>query len=80
LPLQKQSQQLFAVTDFKVDKIDVQLGAGYGFTMGSDRLVLKAIIGCAFPVPDKSNQANQHASSLKMGTGSRYPLAYGSAY
>jgi hypothetical protein len=80
LPLQKQSQQLFAVTDFKVDKIDVELGAGYGFTMGSDRFVLKAIIGCAFPVPDKSDQANQYASSLKMGTGSRYPLAYGWAH
>jgi hypothetical protein len=80
LPLQKQSQQLFAVTDFKVDKFDVQLGAGYGFTMGSDRFVLKAIIGYAFPAPDKGNQPNQHASSLKMGTGSRYPLAYGSAY
>jgi hypothetical protein len=80
LPLQKQSQQLFAVTDFKVDKIDIQLGAGYGFTSGSDRFVLKAIIGCAFPVPGKDNQADQQASSLKMGTASRYPQngpAYG---
>jgi len=83
LPLQKQSQQLFAVTDFKVEKIDVELGAGYGFTMGSDRFVLKAIIGYAFPVPDKSNQADQQASSLRMGTAPRYPqnsFSYSSTY
>ena len=49
LPLQKQSQQLFAVTDFKLDKWDVELGAGYGFTTGSDRFVIKAILGYAFP-------------------------------
>ena len=73
LPLQKQSQQLFAVTDFKLDKWDVELGAGYGFTTGSDRFVVKAILGYAFPVSEKSNQPDQQASSLKMGTGSRYP-------
>jgi hypothetical protein len=28
---------LFAVTDFKVSAVDVELGAGYGFTRGSDR-------------------------------------------
>jgi hypothetical protein len=72
LPLQKQSQQLFAVADFKVDKIDVQLGAGYGFTTGSDRFVIKTIIGYAFPVSVKNNQTDQQASSLKMGTASRY--------
>ena len=83
LPLKKQSQQLFAVADFKVDKIDVQLGAGYGFTTGSDRFVLKAIIGYAFPVPDRNNQTDQPASSLKMGTASRYPQngpTYGTGY
>jgi hypothetical protein len=73
LPLQKQSQQLFSVTDFKVDKIDVELGAGYGFTRGSDRFVMKAIIGYAFPVPDKSNQSDRPASTFNMGTASRYP-------
>jgi hypothetical protein len=73
LPFQKQSQQLFAVTDFKVDKWDVELGTGYGFTTGSDRFVLKAIVGYAFPVPDKNGHSEQQASSLKMGTGSRYP-------
>jgi len=51
----------------------VELGAGYGFTTGSDRFVLKAILGYAFPIADKSNQSDQQASSLKMGTGSRYP-------
>ena len=38
LPLQQQSQQLYAVTDFKVKTVDVELGVGYGFTSGSDRL------------------------------------------
>jgi hypothetical protein len=40
---------LFAVTDFKVSTVDVELGAGYGFTTGSDRLVVKVILGYAFP-------------------------------
>lgn len=47
LPLGQQSQQ-FAVTDFKVSRVDVELGAGYGLTPGSDRFVLKAILGYAF--------------------------------
>src|ERR1700731_3900069 len=38
LPPQQQSQQLFAVTDFKAGVVDVELGVGYGFTGGSDRL------------------------------------------
>jgi hypothetical protein len=70
-PLQQQSQQLFAVTDFKVSKIDVELGAGYGFTPGSDRFVLKAILGYAFPVPGKSETDSSSGSSLGMGTASR---------
>lgn len=41
--------------------------------MGSDRFVLKAILGYAFPVADKSNQSDQQVSSLKMCAGSRYP-------
>jgi hypothetical protein len=71
LPLQQQSQQLFAVTDFKVSKIDVELGAGYGFTPGSDRFVLKAILGYAFPVPGKSETDGSSGSSLSMGTAGR---------
>jgi hypothetical protein len=69
LPPQQQSQELFAVTDFKLSKIDVELGAGYGFTPGSDRFVLKAILGYAFPVPGKSD--NSGNSSLGMGTPAR---------
>jgi hypothetical protein len=49
------NDQLYAVTDFKLGKIDVELGIGYGLTPESDRLVTKAIIGFAFPVPGKSN-------------------------
>jgi hypothetical protein len=70
LPLQQQSQQLFAVTDFKAGVVDVELGVGYGFTPGSDRLVAKAIIGYAFPVPGKSSGGNT-APKLGMGTAAR---------
>jgi hypothetical protein len=71
LPLQQQNQQLFAVTDFKISKIDVELGAGYGFTTGSDRFVIKAILGYAFPVPRKSGEDDSPPLPLKMGTASR---------
>ena len=71
LPLQQQSQQLFAVTDFKVKTLDVELGAGYGFTPGSDRLVFKVIIGYDFPVPDKSDSNGLPISPLAMGTSAR---------
>ena len=72
LPLQKQSQQLFAVTDFKLNTLDVELGAGYGLTPGSDRLVFKAIIGYAFPVPGKSDSNGSSPNvPLAMGTSAR---------
>jgi hypothetical protein len=54
LPLQQQYHDLYAVTDFKVNLVDVELGVGYGFTTGSDHLIFKAIIGYDFPVPGKS--------------------------
>jgi hypothetical protein len=71
LPLQQQSQQLYAVTDFKVKEVDVELGVGYGFTPGSDRLIFKAIIGYAFPVSGKKNDSDSGSSQttpLAMGT------------
>jgi hypothetical protein len=57
LPLREQQHTLFAVTDFKLGKLDINLGIGYGLTPGSDRLVAKTIIGYAFPVPDKGDGA-----------------------
>jgi hypothetical protein len=71
LPLQQQNQQLFAVADFQVSKIDVELGAGYGFTTGSDRFTLKAILGYAFPVPRTDGRDDAPPTLLKMGTPSR---------
>jgi hypothetical protein len=69
LPPQQQSQQLYAVTDFKVKEVDVELGVGYGFTPGSDRLMFKAILGYAFPAPGKSNDgASSQTTPLAMGT------------
>ncbi|MDA9432632.1 hypothetical protein [Bradyrhizobium sp. CCBAU 51627] len=49
--LADQQHTLFAVTDFKAGEFDVNFGVGYGLTPGSDRLVVKTIIGYAFPVP-----------------------------
>lgn len=71
LPLQQQSHQLFAVTDFKVNTVDVELGVGYGFTSGSDGLVIKAIIGYAFPVPGKSDDGGSAPNTLAMATPAR---------
>jgi hypothetical protein len=69
LPLQQQYQELYAVTDFKVKDVDVELGAGYGFTPGSDRLIFKAILGYAFPVPGKNkDESSGSNSSMTMGT------------
>jgi hypothetical protein len=71
LPLQQQNQQLFAVADFKISKIDVELGTGYGFTPGSDRFTIKAIIGYAFEAPTTGGTDNSPATALKMGSASR---------
>jgi hypothetical protein len=59
---------LYGVTDFKVKDVDVELGAGYGFTPGSDRLIFNAIIDYAFPVPGKKDEG---AISMTMGTSPR---------
>lgn len=50
-PLSQQQHTLFAVTDFKIGDVDIDFGVGYGLTSSSDRLVVKTIIGYAFPVP-----------------------------
>jgi hypothetical protein len=71
LPLKEQNHQLFAVTDFKVDKIDVQLGTGFGFTPGSDRFIVKAIFGYAFPVASNRTEPDSSPTSLKMGAPSK---------
>jgi hypothetical protein len=75
LPLPQQNQQLYAVTDFKVKDVDVELGAGYGFTPGSDRLIFKAILGYAFPVPGKNKDDSSGSnSSMTMGAQPRPAL------
>jgi len=63
LPTQEQQHALFAVTDFKVGDFDVELGLGRGLTPGSDRIVAKTIIGYAFPVPGKSGDKSDSATS-----------------
>ena len=43
------------MTVFQGEEVDVQLGVGYGFTR-SDRLMFKAPIGYAFPVPGEGDE------------------------
>lgn len=72
VPLLQQSQQLFAVTNFKINAIDIELGVGHGFTPGSDGLVFKAIIGYAFPVPGTNEDSGGTPNSPPgMGTAVR---------
>ena len=70
LPLREQYQELYAVADFKVNTIDVELGVGYGFTPGSDRLMIKAIIGYAFPVPGSKGDDRGDAPNTPLVMGS----------
>jgi hypothetical protein len=59
--LRDQQHSLFAVSDFKVGVMNVNFGIGVGLTPASDRLVLKTIIGYAFPVPGGSPQASERS-------------------
>lgn len=66
-----QQHTLFAVTDFKLGVFDVDLGVGYGLTPASDRVVVKAILGYAFPVPGDSS-----SGSLQTSAGPINPMAH----
>jgi hypothetical protein len=57
-----QQHTLFAVTDFKLGVLDVNFGVGYGLTPASDRLVIKTILGYAFPVPGSNSGTSERAS------------------
>src|SRR6202521_1786953 len=54
-PLREQRHTLFAVTDFKIGKLDVNLGVGCGLTPGSDRLVGHTPNCLRFPVHGKND-------------------------
>jgi hypothetical protein len=61
--LADQQHTLFAVTDFKLGDFGVNFGVGYGLTPASDRLVIKTIIGYAFPVPGANPGAGERTAS-----------------
>lgn len=71
--LADQQHTLFAVTDFKIGVVDVNFGVGYGLTPASDRLVIKTILGYAFPVP------GSNSSEPKTSSGPVNPMSYASA-
>src|SRR6266481_894570 len=58
-----QQHTLFAVTDFKLGVLDVNFGVGYGLTSGSDRFVIKTIVGYAFPVPGNDPGASERGTA-----------------
>jgi hypothetical protein len=70
-----QQHTLFAVTDFKLGIFDVNLGVGYGLTPGSDRFVVKSIVGYAFPVPGGVPGASERATA----SGPVNPMSHTSA-
>jgi hypothetical protein len=63
LPLREQQHTLFAVSDFKLGKLDINVGIGCGLTPGSDPLVAKTIVGYAFPVPGKNDSAAERVAA-----------------
>jgi chromate transporter len=69
-----QSHTLFAVTDFKLGIFNVDLGLGYGLTQASDRLVVKTIIGYAFPAPGGEPDARERAPTTPVNPMSRSAL------
>src|SRR5258708_2245593 len=73
LKLPDQQHTLFAVTDFKLGVLDVDFGVGFGFTPASDRLVIKTILGYAFPVPGSNSNVQTTTS------GPVNPMAHASA-
>lgn len=73
--LADQQHTLFAVTDFKLGVLDVDFGVGYGLTRASDRVVVKAILGYAFPVPGDSSRDNSSGSEQTSG-GPINPMAH----
>jgi hypothetical protein len=70
-----QQHTLFAVTDFKLGVLDVNFGVGYGLTPGSDRFVVKSIVGYAFPVRGGNPGASERATSA----GPVNPMSHASA-
>jgi hypothetical protein len=72
--LADQQHTLFAVTDFKLGVFDVNFGVGYGLTPASDRIVIKTIVGYAFPVPGSNSGASERASAA----GPVNPMAHSS--
>ncbi|HEX9469278.1 MAG TPA: hypothetical protein VF957_07020 [Bradyrhizobium sp.] len=73
LKLPDQQHTLFAVTDFKLGVLDVDFGVGFGLTPASDRLVIKTILGYAFPVPGSNSNVQTTTS------GPVNPMAHASA-
>ena len=63
LKLADQQHTLFLVTDFKAGVFDVDFGVGHGLTPGSDRWVVKTIIGYAFPVPGSTQSSGDRSGA-----------------
>jgi hypothetical protein len=62
--LNEQQHNIYAVVDFKIGRIDVNAGVGYGLTPGSDRLMAKMIIGTDL-TPGVMNRSTDAAKSFR---------------
>jgi hypothetical protein len=72
LPFTDQQHNIYAVTDFKIGRWEVNAGIGYGLTQASDRWMAKMIIGTELNegTPEKSSSGPKlmRRSAAAMGS------------
>jgi len=65
LPFNQQQHNIYAVTDFKIGRFDIDAGIGYGLTPGSDRLIGKVIIGTDLTSGEANNDSSKSSQALR---------------
>ena len=68
LPFNQQEHNIYGVIDFKIGKIDVDFGVGYGLTGSSDRFMTKLILGMDLNegTEGSSKSSNESAANSRM--------------
>jgi hypothetical protein len=70
LPFEQQSQQLFAVVDYKSEDFNIEAGVGFGLTPASDRMVAKLMISRdLYKPPQKMSETRVPFQSPKLSPG-----------
>jgi hypothetical protein len=65
VPFNQQQHNIYAVTDFKIGRFDINAGIGYGLTPGSDRLMGKIIIGTDLNEGDEGKSSAPVLKSMR---------------